>query len=133
MYLGGTGTISGKGKFIGAEALKLEITGNGDIVLDVNTPKIVAEIAGVGNLFLAGETAVAEFEIAGTGECNALNLKAETSKVNIVGNGTVNVFAASLLSVNIVGNGNVYYKGSPVLKQKIVGVGTVKRSDERSE
>ncbi len=127
IHIGGSATVIGTGKFTGANQLKIDIAGNGEVILDVNTPKVIGEIAGVGSIVLSGETAAAEFKIAGSGECDALQLKAESAKVKVTGNGSVKIFAASFLDVNIVGNGNVEYKGEPNLKQKIVGIGSIKQ------
>ncbi len=129
IHIGGNANITGKNKFTGSDQLKIDIAGNGEVALDINTPKVVGEIAGVGSIVLSGETAEANFKIAGSGECDALQLKAESAKVKITGNGSVKIFAASALDVNIVGNGNVLYKGEPILKQKIVGIGTIKQID----
>lgn len=129
VHLGGSGTVIGKGKFLGGEDLEIDIAGNGEVTLAVNTPKVKAKIAGVGNLNLKGETQRAEFNIAGSGDCDALELKAETAKVKVAGTGTLKVFASQLLDVNVMGSGNVYYKGDAEVKQKIMGVGSIKRME----
>ena len=125
----GSGDIIGKGKFIGADKLKLNIAGSGDIRMEVNTPTIESEIAGSGSITLSGETKDETITIAGVGDYNSDGLKAENAKVIIAGSGDVKVFAASHLNVSIAGSGNVSYKGNPTIKQHIAGSGDVKKID----
>lgn len=129
VHLAGSGNITGKGKFVGAKELKIDIAGQGDVNLDVNTPQIEVEIAGSGNVTLAGETKKAKFDIAGTGDCNAEALKSEISSIKIAGNGNVKVFADVQLDIKIMGSGDVFYKGNAEVSQKIVGAGNVKKID----
>lgn len=129
IHLAGSGNIMGKGKFVGANELKIDIAGQGDVNLEVNTPRIEVDIAGSGNVRLAGETKNAKFDIAGTGDCNAEGLKSEISSIKIAGNGNVKVFADVQLDIKIMGSGDVFYKGNAEVSQKIVGAGTVKKID----
>ncbi len=127
--MAGSGDIIGKGKFIGADKLKLIIAGSGNINMEVNTPTIESEIAGSGSITLIGETRDESIKIAGVGDYIADGLKAETATIRIAGSGDVKVFAAAQLDVNISGSGSVSYKGNPAIKQKIAGSGDVKRID----
>ncbi len=129
IHLAGSGNITGKGKFSGANELKIDIAGQGDVNLEVNTPRIEVDIAGSGNVTLAGETKQAKFDIAGTGDCNAETLKSENSSIKIAGNGNVKVFADNQLDIKIMGSGDVFYKGNAEVSQKIVGAGNVKKLD----
>jgi len=127
--LAGSGTITGKNKFSGMDKLSINLSGSGDINLEINTPDLDVNIAGVGSLLLSGETKSARFDIAGSGDCDASNLKTENTKVDVAGIGTVKIFAEVLLDVNVAGSGTVYYKGAATVKQKIAGIGTIKKID----
>lgn len=127
--LSGSGSITGKNKFIGMDKLSINLSGSGDIKLALNTPYLDVDIAGVGSLLLSGETKNAKFDIAGSGDCDASNLKTENTKVDVAGVGTVKIFAEVLLDVNVAGSGTVYYKGAATVKQKIAGIGTIKKID----
>ncbi len=127
--LAGSGNVKGVGKFLGASKLMVDIAGNGEVELDVNTPKIVADIAGIGKLKLSGETKEAKISIAGNGECDAIELKSENALVKVAGVGTVSIFAAVSLDIEVAGSGTVNYKGTATVKQKIAGVGSIKKID----
>ena len=127
--LAGSGNVKGAEKFTGGHELKIDIAGQGDVDLAVNTPKIEVDIKGSGNVNLQGETKNASFDIAGTGDCNAELLKSENATIKIAGNGNVKAHADVSLNIKIVGSGDVFYKGNAEVSQKIVGAGNVKKID----
>jgi len=129
VHLAGSGNVKGNGKFTGGNELKIDIAGQGDVDLTVNTPKIEVDIKGSGNVNLQGETKSASFDIAGTGDCNAELLKSENASIKIAGNGNVKVYADVSLNIKIMGSGDVFYKGNAEVSQKIVGAGNVKKID----
>ncbi len=129
IHLAGSGNVKGTDKFTGGDKLKIEIAGQGDVDLLVNTPKIDVDIKGSGNVNLQGETKTASFDIAGTGDCNAELLKSENASIKIAGNGNVKVYADISLDIKIMGSGDVFYKGNAEVSQKIVGAGNVKKID----
>ncbi len=124
--LAGSGNITGTGNFTGADHLKLDVAGSGNISLEVNTPEIESNIAGSGNISLTGETKNSKIEIAGDGDYKGENLKTETADINIAGSGNAKVFADGTLKINIIGSGDVYYTGNASITQNITGSGTVK-------
>lgn len=127
--LAGSGNVRGTNKFTGGKELKIDIAGQGDVDLMVNTPKVEVDIKGSGNVNLQGETKSASFDIAGTGDCNAELLKSENASIKIAGNGNVKVYADVSLNIKIVGSGDVFYKGNAEVSQNIVGAGNVKKID----
>lgn len=129
IHLAGSGNVMGEGKFTGGNELKIDIAGQGDVDLNINTPKVEVDIKGSGNVNLQGETKSASFDIAGTGDCNAEMLKAENARIKIAGNGNVKVYADITLDIKIMGSGDVFYKGNAEVSQKIVGAGNVKKID----
>lgn len=125
--LSGSGNIISEGKFSGSDHLKLSIAGSGNISMDVNTPKIIANINGSGDIELKGETRDESIEIAGIGDYKAEELKAENVNVEIAGSGNVRVYAETKLKVTIAGSGDVYYKGDAEVTKNIAGSGNIKR------
>jgi hypothetical protein len=124
--IAGNGNVKGMKKFEGGDQLKVKIAGNGDVNLNVNTPKVDANIAGNGNIILEGETKDANITIAGNGDYRGEKLKAENAKVKIAGMGNVNVFSANNLDIDIAGSGDVRYVGNPTITKHIAGSGSVK-------
>lgn len=127
VVLSGSGNITGKGKFTGADKMKVKVSGIGNLSMEINTPEIEADLTGSGSITLSGETRSANIDISGIGNYNADSLKTETSKVKIAGNGDARVYADRDLNVRILGNGSVLYKGAASITQKITGNGEIKR------
>ncbi len=129
LRLSGSGNIVGKGKFTGADKLKVRVSGIGNMNLDVNTPEVDAEISGSGSLTLSGETRSEQVRISGIGSYKGEDLKAESVKVRISGAGNARVFADKDLDIHVSGIGSVYYKGSASITQSISGTGSVHKID----
>lgn len=123
--------VSGSGSFISngkltSQRLKIDVTGSGDVKLDVDAPEISSEATGSGNVTLAGNTRNFSSEINGSGELHCFNLLSENTKVEIAGSGDAEVYASKSLDVQISGSGDVKYKGTPQINQHIAGSGSVR-------
>jgi autotransporter translocation and assembly factor TamB len=127
--IAGSGNVTGRGKFTGANMLEAEIAGSGTIKLEVNTPDIRAKVAGSGDINLSGETKTLSVKIAGSGNYQGEHLKSESAKVDIAGSGDVRIHAEKTLDIRIAGHGDVYYTGNAVLTQKIAGSGNIKKTN----
>ncbi|MGC8749293.1 head GIN domain-containing protein [Hydrotalea sp.] len=129
VYIIGSGSITGNGKFSGAKELHTEIAGSGKIKLSVNTPSVTSKIAGMGTISLDGETKDETISIAGSGTIKCADLKAENVNVKIAGSGSVNVFAENKLDVHIAGSGSVNYSGNATVTQNVAGSGNIRKTD----
>ena len=122
--ISGSGDISGKGRFV-TETFYAEISGSGDVDLEVETSKLASKISGSGAIRLAGKAQDYTVSISGSGEINAFDVQAETVSVKISGSGDCRVHAAESLDAKISGSGDVYYKGRPRINTKISGSGSL--------
>jgi len=130
LRLSGSGNVTGKGKFTGADKLKVKVSGVGKLDMEVNTPEVEAEISGSGSVRLAGETRNEQVRISGIGSYTGDDLKAESVKVKISGAGNAKVFADKGLDVKVSGVGSVYYKGAATITQQVItGSGSVHKMD----
>lgn len=125
----GSGNVTGEGKFIGSDHLKISIAGTGNVTLEVNTPDIDSHIAGTGNITLSGETKDSKIDIAGMGDYDAEKLLSENVEIQVAGSGNAKVHAENNLDIDIAGSGNVDYTGSPNIKQNIAGSGKIRKRD----
>lgn len=105
--------------------MEFDISGSGNLDLNLHAPKIKVSIAGSGDVFMMGETRTTELKIAGNGDFKGFDLKAENVSVSIAGNGDAQVFSSKNLNVKIAGNGSIKYKGNPNIIQKIMGNGSI--------
>jgi hypothetical protein len=143
VYLTGSGNVQGNSEFV-ANSFKVDLTGSGNIDLEVNaqeveawisgsgnidigatTSHIKAIITGSGNINLWGETIDTDLEISGSGNIKAYGLIQDNCYVNISGSGSVYVHVSDYLDVKITGSGSVYYRGNPQVKANITGSGMI--------
>jgi hypothetical protein len=129
LQVAGSGGIWSQSKITHPSEINIDIAGSGDVVADVDAPRINTEIGGSGSTILKGTTKDFRIEIAGSGEIRAFDLLSETVNLEIAGSGDAQVFASKQLDVEIAGSGDVVYKGSPVVKQSKAGSGSVRKVD----
>ena len=126
-------SVTGSGDILAGvlngERMKAEVTGSGNIFLEVDAPTIDTEITGSGNISLKGRARDLRAEINGSGELYAFNLLTENTKVDIAGSGDAEVFASKTLDIDIAGSGNIDYKGDPSIKRSVAGAGNIRKAD----
>lgn len=124
LAISGSGTIYGENSF-DVNELDLNISGSGDIILDVNATQIDASVSGSGKMKLTGAAEKAEYSISGSGDYFTFGLQAKVTTIDISGSGNAEVFVEDYLEVDISGSGDVFYKGNPLLDIRITGSGNV--------
>jgi hypothetical protein len=124
----GSGSVVSQGTITANNKLRTDVSGSGDVKLDVDAPEVAAEITGSGNINLGGNTRKFNAEITGSGDLMSFNLLSETTDVEISGSGNAKVFASKQLGIEINGSGNVDYKGNPAsINQDVAGSGNVRK------
>jgi len=125
LSLAGSGNIVVTNTLENTEPVRFKLTGQGNVVAAVNSPKVIASSAGSGDMKLKGETKDLEVSMAGSGNFDGGELHTENTKVTIAGSGNADVHASMKLNAKIVGSGDVSYKGSPEVTSNIAGSGSV--------
>jgi len=127
LEINGSGRIIGINQFIGDD-LELDISGSGDIDLDLDYKSLSNEINGSGNLRLSGIVKSQEIDINGSGDVLAIQLNSDDTEIEINGSGDVEVAASHSLSVEVNGSGDVKYMGNPKeLNSEINGSGKLQQ------
>ena len=121
----GSGNISSTGKITNNNKIDINVSGSGDIQLNLDCPDIKTETHGSGDITLEGETKNLSCRTSGSGDLKAANLKAENVKTSIHGSGDNEVFASETLDVEISGSGDVHYRGEPKISTAVHGSGSV--------
>jgi hypothetical protein len=104
-----------------------EISGSGDMSLDLEVDNLESAISGSGSMRFAGKADLLSASITGSGELGAMDLEAKEVLLAITGSGDADVHATESLSAKITGSGDVRYKGNPQIHQKITGSGKIQR------
>ena len=122
----GSGSIFGESTLY-SDRLSVELTGSGEIELDVETKQLESIISGSGEIRLRGSAKAFRHTISGSGDLNAFNLQTEKSDIKIKGSGNCELSASNQLNVLIYGSGTVFYRGDPrTVSQEVAGSGKVK-------
>jgi len=119
--------ILGQNKISNSENLSLELSGAGDIKMEVDAPKLSAEVSGSGSIYLKGQTKDVKLDLTGAGHAYCYDLLAENTKVDITGAGSAEVYASVKLTADVSGAGTVNYKGNAEVSQSVSGAGSVRK------
>jgi hypothetical protein len=107
------------------EKLKLTINGSGNLRARLIAADLRAAIHGSGDVELAGSANRFEVKIAGSGDVQATDMPCNSVEVNVLGSGSVYVYAIQDLEIKVNGSGDVHYKGKPALTARVNGSGKV--------
>ena len=125
LAVAGPGSIMGEST-VYSDRLKLELTGSGEIELDVEAKQLGSYISGSGEIRLRGSAKMLQHTISGSGNLKAFNLETQSSEVKITGSGSCELAASNRLEVLISGSGTVFYRGDPrTVSQEISGSGKI--------
>lgn len=121
----GSGNIYSNDK-IDCSTVDMNISGSGNIQIELDAHTISASISGSGNITLNGNTSSLEAEITGSGYINSENLKASKVLAEITGSGSIKLSVLNELNAEITGSGNITYIGEPtILSKEITGSGRI--------
>lgn len=125
--------ISGSGDMeldVCADEINLIISGSGDVELDCDVVTLNTKITGSGDVELSGQVDTHHIIIEGSGDVEAFELTAKNCKINIPGSGDCDVNVSNQLDINISGSGDVDYMGEPNLTKTISGSGYITKSED---
>lgn len=126
-------SMNGAGEIIGQTPVStpeiiLNISGSGDIRLQVEAENIEANVNGSGSITLNGTAVNVDANIQGSGYIHGYGLNSVNSKIAVVGSGNAEATVMNILEATIAGSGDIYYKGSPeTIKKTITGSGSLKK------
>ncbi len=125
--LAGSGDLYTKNQ-ITANEFDVDLTGSGDMTLDIMANEIESHLTGSGDITLNGKTTDLEVTISGSGDYSCFGLEADDTEVTISGSGDVQVVSNVNLKVRVSGSGDVVYKGNPAKEDtKVSGSGSVSK------
>jgi len=123
--ISGSGDVTGEGPFV-SDTFYAEISGSGDMDLEIETGDLVSKISGSGSIDLTGKADDYTVSISGSGEINAFDVDAKNVSVKISGSGDCRISASESLDARVSGSGDVFYKGRPRINANISGSGSLK-------
>ncbi|GAB4412448.1 MAG: head GIN domain-containing protein [Bacteroidia bacterium] len=114
IQVSGSGDVIGKDTLAAAADLVLNVSGSGEISLDVDATAIRSDISGSGAINIGGTATSHAIKLSSSGQIGAYDLVATDHTVNISGSGKSYIYLeGGSLDVKITGSGSVYYRGTP--------------------
>jgi len=121
----GSGDIDTKDT-ITASNLEINVTGSGDMDLDISTNSLEAKITGSGDMDLAGSTENLEVSVTGSGDFDGTDLQAQNTEASVSGSGDIDVVAKNSIKARVHGSGSISYSGNPAKSDtKAFGSGSI--------
>ncbi len=107
---GGDVKLTCRGKALDTD---LDISGGGDLTMELNTDKLECSLSGGGDASLSGQARNVDINLNGGGNINARNLQAGILIFQVSGGSDIHANVSDELTGQISGGGNVYYAGNP--------------------
>lgn len=129
--LSGMGSITCTNQFnlhhlMPLQPLEVELSGQGDISLNLDCRKAVVHLSGNGNVELTGSAGVLNATLSGAGELRGSTLASGSAKLTLSGSGTMEVQARDWLNATLSGSGKIAYKGNPPFNvTQVTGDGSI--------
>ena len=127
-------TLTGSGHIrnsdvIKARDFKINVTGSGNMNLNLITENLESTITGSGDLKLKGTAREFNCKVTGSGDVFAYDLKAVKVDASITGSGDVEVSVENELDAKISGSGDIKYRGNPDKQNfKTSGSGSISKN-----
>jgi hypothetical protein len=114
-------------KVLRLDDFTLNITGVGNVEMEIDVNKFSLLTSGVANVNLVGKARDVIIINNGVGNITAKNLISEKANVVNSGVGRVNVHATETLNASVSGIGSINYSGKPILTTNVSGLGKIRR------
>ncbi|MBK5193674.1 MAG: DUF2807 domain-containing protein [Flavobacteriaceae bacterium] len=127
-------TLTGSGHISNSDAIrardfKINVTGSGNMNLNLITENLESTITGSGDLKLKGTSREFKCKITGSGDVFAYDLKAVKVDASVTGSGDMEVSVENELEAKVSGSGDIKYRGNPDKQNfKTSGSGTVSKN-----
>ncbi len=126
--ISGSGDVKTQGTFENVDDLVLNISGSGDMELDLgdNMDEGEIQISGSGDIEMSGLINELSVRIAGSGDLMTFGLSSLNTNLIIAGSGDAEVTVEENFDVVIMGSGDVCYRGNPSITTDISGSGNIR-------
>lgn len=129
IHLVGSGDIVSSLTF-DSSPLLIEVTGSGEIDLNINNQQTTAIVTGSGEIDLKGKTALLDAVVSGSGEIEAFDLESDQVKATVAGSGALEVNALKKLDAHLTGSGDIFYrKTTASINKQIAGSGSIQEKN----
>jgi len=113
---------------LNANALKLRISGSGDMTGRVDVKTLQSSISGSGDMKLSGRAGSSTVDLVGSGDYTARSLVTQSTSVDVTGSGDAEVNASDQVNASVHGSGDIRYTGGAThINSNKTGSGDISR------
>jgi len=110
---------------IKADKFEANLTGSGDVSLDLDANEAIIRLTGSGDMNLRGSASTLEMKLSGSGDIDGDDFSAQNAEVYVSGSGDIDVSVSGSLKARVNGSGDITYNGSPTVDKKVSGSGSI--------
>ncbi|MEL6134626.1 MAG: head GIN domain-containing protein, partial [Bacteroidota bacterium] len=116
---------------ITANEFDLNVSGKGDVDLDLDVRTFNANLSGKADIDVEGQASYSKLTVSGAGDIHAFDLRTKRTTVNISGKGLAEIYTLDELDARLSGAGTILYRGNPsrINKHKS-GIGSIRPAVE---
>ncbi len=119
-------------EIIRGESLQIDMSGAGDIELELEQEEIEINVSGAGSVNLEGKVITQQIDMSGAGSYEARDLISQDCIISISGVGGATVYVQRILNAQVSGVGGITYYGNPTeVKSNVSGLGSISAGDEK--
>jgi len=123
--LTGSGDVLTKDQ-IKSDQFEAEVTGSGDMILDIDANRIDAKVTGSGDIKISGKATDLEIKVTGSGDFDGGSLISQNVEAYVSGSGDARVVAKNSIKARVNGSGDINYSGNPSTSDnKVMGSGDI--------
>jgi len=108
--ISGSGDVYFKGG-INTNAMRIKVTGSGDITGRLNAKMLDVQISGSGDIHLSGRADVSNVHVSGSGDFSGRDLITGETTVRVSGSGDATVNASKKVDAGVAGSGDIRFTG----------------------
>ena len=123
--LAGSGSVLTNDQ-IKSDQFEAEISGSGEMNLDIDVNRVNAKVNGSASLKIIGTATDLEIKVIGSGDFDGGSLISQNVEANVTGSGEALVVAKSSIKARVYGSGDIKYLGNPsTIDNKVLGSGDI--------
>jgi hypothetical protein len=128
LKVSGAGIVESRER-LPVKELDINLSGAGEIDLELQGRRVVTHLTGAGRVVLWGEVDEQDIHLTGAGSIQAERLVSRSVQIHSSGAGECRVHASESLDVRLRGAGTIRYLGNPRIQSRVTGAGTLTSMD----
>jgi hypothetical protein len=132
LKVSGAGIVESRER-VQVEEMELQLSGAGEVHLQLHGQRIDTHLTGAGRIVLWGKAEEQNIHLTGAGSVQAERLVTRSAQVHSSGAGECRIHATESLDARLSGAGTIRYVGNPKIQSRVTGLGTITSMEQPPE